>query len=128
MALKEHTRKDLELKFRNVHALIKTIGQYLTLHGLTRVRQGKGTRPMTIWLVLWNLFPSQSEKLIDILSEINLFSLNMDGSTDDIVTEQETIFIRTCVQGKNYEIDSESECEQSEDETFRNVNKFVEIE
>jgi hypothetical protein len=35
---------------------------------------------------------------------------------------------RTCVQGKNYEIDSESECEQSEDETFRNVNKFVEIE
>jgi len=26
------------------------------------------------------------------------------------------------------EIDSESECEQSEDETFRNVNKFVEIE
>jgi hypothetical protein len=25
------------------------------------------------------------------------------------------------------EIDSESECEQSEDETFRNVNKFVEI-
>jgi hypothetical protein len=23
MALKEHTRKDLELKFRNVHALIK---------------------------------------------------------------------------------------------------------
>jgi hypothetical protein len=35
MALKEHTRKDLELKFRNVHALIKKIGQYLTLHGLT---------------------------------------------------------------------------------------------
>jgi len=34
MALKEHTRKDLELKFRNVHALIKKIGQYLTLHGL----------------------------------------------------------------------------------------------
>jgi hypothetical protein len=27
--------------------------------------------------------------------------------------------------GKN---DSESECEQSEDETFRKVNKFVEIE
>jgi hypothetical protein len=26
------------------------------------------------------------------------------------------------------EIDSESECEQSEDETFRNVGKFVEIE
>ena len=32
------------------------------------------------------------EKLIDILSEINFFSLTMDGSTDDSVTEQETIF------------------------------------
>jgi hypothetical protein len=28
----------------------------------------------------------------------------------------------------NGEIDRESECEQSEDETFRNGNKFVEIE
>jgi DUF917 family protein len=35
MALKEDTRKDLEVKFRNVHALIKKNGQYLTLHGLT---------------------------------------------------------------------------------------------
>jgi hypothetical protein len=35
MALKEHNRKDLELKFRNIHALIKKIGQYLTLHGLS---------------------------------------------------------------------------------------------
>ena len=33
MALKEHTRKYLELKFRNVHALITKKGQYLTLHG-----------------------------------------------------------------------------------------------
>jgi hypothetical protein len=35
-----------------------------------------------------------------ILTEINFFSLTMDGSTDDNVTGQETIFIRTCVQGK----------------------------
>jgi hypothetical protein len=43
------------------------------------------------WLVLWNLFPSsEREKLIDILSEINFFSLTMDGSTDDSVTEQWT--------------------------------------
>ena len=33
--VKEHARKYLELKFRNVHALIKKNGQYLTLHGLT---------------------------------------------------------------------------------------------
>ena len=43
---------------------------------------------------------TEREKLIDILSEINFFSLTMNGSTDDSVTEQETIFIRNCVQGK----------------------------
>ena len=43
---------------------------------------------------------TEREKLIDILSEINFFSLTMDGSTDDSVTEQKTIFIRNCVQRK----------------------------
>jgi hypothetical protein len=33
-----------------------------------------------------------------------------------------------CLNFFDGEIDSESECEQSEDETFRNVNKFVEID
>ena len=36
--------------------------------------------------------------------------------------------IRMSDVDSNGEIDSESECEQSEDETFRNANKFVEIE
>ena len=35
---------------------------------------------------------TEREKVIDILSEINFFSLTMNGSTDDSVTEQETIF------------------------------------
>ena len=35
---------------------------------------------------------------------------------------------RECDVDSDGEIDSESEYEQSEDETFRNVNKFVEIE
>jgi len=43
---------------------------------------------------------TEREKLVDILSEINFFALTMDGSTDDSVTEQETMFIRTCVRGK----------------------------
>jgi hypothetical protein len=37
MALKEDTRKDLEVKFRNVHALIKKNGQYLTFVYITLV-------------------------------------------------------------------------------------------
>ena len=106
MALKEHTRKDLELKFSNVHALIKKNGPISDITWLNQLDRAKGhhiVKPMTIWLqrlVLWNLFPSEREKLIDILSEINFFSLTMDDSTDDSVTKQETIFIRNCVQGK----------------------------
>ena len=51
--------------------------------------------------MFYRIYFPQREKLIDILSEINFFfSPTMDGSTDDSVTEQETIFIRNCIQGK----------------------------
>jgi hypothetical protein len=43
---------------------------------------------------------TEKEKLNDILSKMKFFSLTMDGSTDDSVTEQETIFLRTCMEGK----------------------------
>ena len=33
------------------------------------------------------IFLTEREQLVDILSEINFFSLTMDVSTDDIVTE-----------------------------------------
>ena len=35
IALKEHTRKDLEYKFRNIHALIKRTDLFQTLSGLS---------------------------------------------------------------------------------------------
>jgi hypothetical protein len=43
---------------------------------------------------------TEKEKLNDILSKMKFFSLTMDGSTDDSVTEQETISLRTCMEGK----------------------------
>jgi hypothetical protein len=69
-----------------------------TIHDLRRVKV-PGTGP------LWN--PCQSNKEGERDSEENRdeSDVNSDG-----------------------EIDSESEFEQSEDETFRNINKFVEIE
>ena len=43
--------------------------------------------------------------------------------------ERETVMkIGTSDVDSDGEIDSESKCEQSEDETFKNINKFVEIE
>ena len=42
MALKEHTRKDLELKFRNVHALIKKNWPISDITWLTQLDRAKG--------------------------------------------------------------------------------------
>jgi hypothetical protein len=51
------------------------------------------------------------------------------GKSRVIVRERETVMkIGTSDVDSDGEIDSESKCEQSEDETFKNINKFVEIE
>jgi len=42
MALKEHTRKDLELKFRNVHALIKKNRPIYDIAWLNQLDRAKG--------------------------------------------------------------------------------------
>jgi hypothetical protein len=42
MALKEHTRKDLELKFSNVHALIKKNGPISDITWLNQLDRAKG--------------------------------------------------------------------------------------
>ena len=53
----------------------------------------------------------------------------MRGKSRVIVRERETVMkIGTSDVDSDGEIDSESKCEQSEDETFKNINKFVEIE
>ena len=57
---------------------------------------------------------TEREKLIDILSEINLFSLIMDGSTDDSVTESD----------REVEIESEREIQSiREGESASDDNK-----
>ena len=84
-------------------------------------------------------FPHREGKTHCILSYINLFSLAMDGSTDDSVTKsgrkveiESKREIQSNREGErdsdenrdesdvdsDDENDSESECEQSEDETF----------
>ena len=99
MALKEHTRKDIKLKFRNVHALIKKNRPISDIEWLNQLDRAKGLDHSKTYdnMTTANCFMefislTEREKLIDILSEINFFSLTMDGSTVDSVTEQETIF------------------------------------
>lgn len=42
----------------------------------------------------------EKEKLVTIMRDVRYFSLTIDGTTDDSVKEQETIFIRWCLRGK----------------------------
>ena len=42
----------------------------------------------------------EKQKLVTDIDDVKFFSLTMDGSTDKLVTEQDTIFIRWCSMGK----------------------------
>ena len=147
MALKEHTRKDLELKFRNVHALIKKNWPISDITWLTQLDRAKGLYHSKTYdkmtaatcdgasnmmgcktgLVtrLQECYPEveeiASDREVEIESEREIQS-NREGERDSEENRDESDV------DSDGEIDSESEFEQSEDETFRNVNKFVEIE
>ena len=107
LALKDHTRKQMEFKFRNVHAIIKTnhpISDYKWLNALDRA---KGLEHSTTYdnLTAATLFLEfislvEKEKFSSSMREIKFYSLTMDGSTDNSVTEQETLFVRWCKNGK----------------------------
>ena len=107
ISMNEHKRKQLELKFRNIHAVIKhnrPISDFMWLnqldiakgldHGDTYNNHMAGTN------FLMNIALIEKEKCADFVKQSTFFSLTMDGSTDDSVTEQETIFVRTCISGK----------------------------
>ena len=107
IALKEHTRKDLEYKFRNIHALIKKNRPISDVKWLNQLDRAKGIDHSTTYdnttaatRFIEFISTTEKEKLNDILSKMKFFSLTMDGSTDDSVAEQETIFLRTCMEGK----------------------------
>jgi hypothetical protein len=106
LTLNEKNRKELDLKFRNVHAVIKhnrPISDYMWLneldeakgldHGETYNNRFSGT------LFLENISRVEKDNLQKFISDINFFSLTME-KTDDSITEQESLFVRTSHKGK----------------------------
>ena len=51
-------------------------------------------------LFMENIAAVEKDNLQKFVSEINFFALTMDGSTDDSITEQEIIYMRTSHKGK----------------------------
>ena len=107
LSLKESTGKQLENKFRNMHALVKYNRPLSDFSWLNRLDASKGLDVGEIYnnrkagtLFLENIAQIEREKLISVIENVKFFSLTMDGSTDDSSVEQETIFIRFCNKGR----------------------------
>ena len=107
LSLKESTRKQLENKFRNIHALVKYNRPLSDFSWLNRLDASKGLDVGETYnnrkagtLFLENIGQIEREKLISVIENVKFFSLTMDGSTDDGSVEQETIFIRFCNKGQ----------------------------
>ena len=107
LALQEHTRKQITLKFRNVHALVKHNRPLSDYSWLCELDKAKGfdvgstyTNRFACVKFLRSIADEERSHLSDIMSKADFFSISMDGTTDGGTKEQETLFIRTCVKGK----------------------------
>jgi hypothetical protein len=107
LQLNEHARKQLEFKFRNIHAVVKhnrPFRDYKWLNDLDREKGLDAPQTYSNWktgtLFLENIADIENQKIHDVIQNVKFFSLAMDGSTDDATDEQETLFIKTCHKGK----------------------------
>jgi predicted DsbA family dithiol-disulfide isomerase len=83
IALKEHTRKDLEYKFRNIHALIKKNRPISDVKWLNQLDRAKGIDHSTTYdnttaatRFIEFISTTEKEKLNDILSKMKFFFSN----------------------------------------------------
>ena len=107
VALLEKQRKQLDLKFRNIHAIVMKNRPLSDFTWLTALDKAKGlevgeshSNPHAATSMLGFISETHRESIVEMVQKSKFFSLTMDGSTDDATIEQETLFIRTCINGK----------------------------
>lgn len=107
ISLNESVRKQIELKFRNIHALIKNNRPISDFTWLNELDISKGydhgttyNNPTAATAFLECISDVEKAKMSELLTSIKFFSLTMDGSTDSAVVEQETLFFRASINGK----------------------------
>ena len=106
LALHEHNRKQLELKFRNVHALAKANRPLKDFVWLNELDRAKGldigvayNNQIAAPVFLKSIASVEHNKLADAVEATRFFSITMDGTTDNAAVEQETIFLRSSTAG-----------------------------
>jgi hypothetical protein len=107
LSINEAQRRKIDNMFRNIHALVKNhrpLSDFMWLKDLDRVKgldvSDTYNNHQAVVCFLEHISDVEKEKLVSMFEAVKYFSLTMDGSTDDSVTEQETIFLRWCSMGK----------------------------
>lgn len=107
ISLNNSVRKQIEYKFRNIHALIKYNRPISDFVWLNKLDEAKGlyhgntyNNQKAATTFLENISGCEKEKLEKMMGDVKFFSISMDGSTDVSTVEQETLFIRFSVNGR----------------------------
>lgn len=107
VSMNQSIRKTLEMKFRNVHALVKQNRPLSDFTWINSLDEKKGLEHGKTYNNRWAataFLESISEivkcEVVGTVKNSSFFSITMDGSTDCGTVEQETMFIRCCHDGK----------------------------
>lgn len=107
LLMNEARRNRIENMFRNIHAVVKNHRPLSDFKWLNDLDSVKGldvgdtyNNHQAATCFLEHISDVEKEKLVTIMRDVRYFSLTIDGTTDDSVNEQETIFIRWCLRGK----------------------------
>ena len=95
LKLHEHNRKELEFKFRNIHALVKNNRPLSDFTWLNKLDSVKGFQQSSTYnnrqagtQFMENIAAVECEKIVNLIQQADFFSITMDGSTDSSTTEQ----------------------------------------
>ncbi|XP_062589081.1 zinc finger protein 862-like [Saccostrea cucullata] len=97
----------IELKFRNIHAIIKHNRSISDFDWMNSLDEAKGMQHGSTYNNRWAatafiecISDTLKEEMLSQIKGTKFFSLTMDGTTDSGTAEQETLFIRFCSAGK----------------------------
>ena len=108
ITLKTHVRRQMELKFRNIHAVVKYNRPFSDYEWLNDLDKAKGLDVDVTYTgrkagtYLLEYAETERETLVELVKKSQFFSLSMDGSTDCATVEQETLFLKTSQNGRHH--------------------------
>jgi hypothetical protein len=108
LTLHEHKRKTLEIYFCSIHGIIKSKRPISDFLWVNKLDIAKGILDSSesynnckaATCILENIADVERENILESVKKTKFFSLTMDGSTYEASKEQETLFVRACVQGE----------------------------